>query len=854
MSKAKQPPHVRAARLGGVTAGLAFVLFTGAAHADDWATPGLDAAHSRLSAERSGTSFGSSRWSTRFKNGGLVLASPVVADGFVVTVDLDGMVTVLRGDDGGPVWRASLGSPVRGTPAVARGRVFVPTVDSKLVALGLADGSPLWTADLGGTVLSSPTPIGSDIVVAAGFPQRHILRLSGATGGIVWQSADVMQQSSNTSPAVGDGLVVVGSNGGRYYAFDATTGATRWEYVADGLVHLAAPIIAGGRVYMAGGDDSHHVHAVDAATGAPVAGWPIELPTPAPDVAGTVMGRHRAVSSFASVGGRLFLQTRLDDALDTNGDGVIDDRLSREIVVALDSTTGDQIWQVARGRAEVADPNDVPKFFVCPTPAAYGTDGGAPLLISASTLGRSIVVLDPANGAEQARFVVAGATLASPVFANGRLYSVALDGTIEALGSDVNHAPGAAIPARVAHAADLADFSLHWLAATDPDGELPSYELRIDSDGEILESWQQQIYLPAGTVSVPITAGLVPGVTYSYAIRARDPHGALSPWSALESFTVFQNPPVSVGGIPATSLGAAVASALPGDVITLGAGAYTLADTLHVRGGISIQGAGAGWTTLDATGLPVGISFEGTDPSHRTRLDGAAVTGADTCVSVADGSTGVALSHLIVRDCKKIGVTIAPTGAADVANATLVGNETAVIAAGAARIKNSLLTSNGVGLSSAAGGALASTYNDLFGNQTDYAGLRAGTGDLATAVTFEDLLHRSLRLTEPQPSTDKGDPADPVGDEPAPNGGRINLGAFGGTGEAETTAPSTSIVRPGPGAQPTADPTPPGLTPRGGSAGESSDGACALAGPRRSGWGILACLLLLSCRRRKLRR
>lgn len=34
------------------------------------------------------------------------------------------------------------------------------------------------------------------------------------------------------------------------------------------------------------------------------------------------------------------------------------------------------------------------------------------------------------------------------------------------------------------------------------------------------------------------------------------------------------------------------------------------------------------------------------------------------------------------------------------------------------------------------------------------------------------------------PCIDKGDPRSPVGDEPAPNGGQINMGAYGGTGEA----------------------------------------------------------------------
>ncbi len=34
------------------------------------------------------------------------------------------------------------------------------------------------------------------------------------------------------------------------------------------------------------------------------------------------------------------------------------------------------------------------------------------------------------------------------------------------------------------------------------------------------------------------------------------------------------------------------------------------------------------------------------------------------------------------------------------------------------------------------------------------------------------------------PCIDAGDPNTPVGDEPFPNGGRINIGAYGGTAEA----------------------------------------------------------------------
>ncbi|HMC94472.1 MAG TPA: PQQ-binding-like beta-propeller repeat protein [Polyangia bacterium] len=826
----------RQIRWGGALAFAALgALAAPSARADDWATPGLDAAHDRLSAERSGARFSDGHWAFSPHAAGRALASPVVSDGFVVSADLDGTLSVLSADSGRAVWQVPLGSAVQGTPAIASGRVFVPTIGNRVVALGLADGAPLWTTDLGGMNLSSPTPISGDIIVAAGFPQRHLVRLAGSTGAVVWQSQTIMDQFSNTSPAVSGGLVVVGTNGGHYYAFDAATGVARWEYKADGVVHLAAPIIVGGRVYMAGGDDSDHVHAVDAATGAAMSGWPVSLPAPDPDLAGTRVDRHRAVSSFASVGGMLVIETRLDDALDTNSDGVADQYLSREIVVALDPSSGTLVWQHPLARAVFTDPNDVPKFFICPTPAAFGTDAGAPLLAAASSLTATVSILDVASGNDDGDLTVAGRALASPVMANGRLISVAESGVVEGQLSTVNHPPAAPILAANPHPLDAADVTLRWLPAVDPDAELPSYEVRIDSDGEVLQSYQQQLFPGQGATSIQLVAQPTAGVTYTFAVRARDPHGALSPWSAPETFTVAASGAVTVDGIPATNLRAALAAAQAGSVIMLGAGTYPLSEPLHVGAGVSIQGAGAGRTTLDGTGLAIGVSFDATDASHAAGLDKVTVAGAETCVAVNGGASGIHLTHLVVHDCATTGVKVAATGGANIANATLVGNGTGVDSAGIATIKNSLLTGNGVGLKSDAIGALVSTFDDLFGNQSDYQGLGAGTGDLSTAVMFTDLPGRKLQLAGPQPSTDKGDPADDVGAEPAPNGARINLGAFGGTADAELSASSTVVGDPG-----ATEPTP--ISPP-----ADQGGGCGLAGgPSSGGASLLLVLAMLS--------
>jgi outer membrane protein assembly factor BamB len=821
-----------------------------AARADDWTTLGLDGPRARMTAERSGATFSDGHWTYAPTGHGRVLSSPVVADGFAITADLSGNVSALHADGGGLVWRVNVGSVVQGTPAVARGRVYVPTLANQVVALALADGSTLWTADVGGMAVSSPAIVDADVVLAAGLPQRSLVRLNGDTGAIVWVSPPIMNDFSDSSPAVAGGLIVVGSNGGHFYGFDAATGAARWDYQADGVVALASPLVAGGKVFMAGGDDSDRVHAADLATGTAVPGWPVTLPAPAPDLAGQQLDRHRAVSSPISAGGNVVLVTRLDDSIDTDGDGVPDQFLSRELAIALDPAAGQVVWQRPLARTVTSDVNLVPKFFVCPTPAAFATAGGATLLAVASSLSPTVAVLDAATGNDLNDVSVAGPALASPVVANGRLITASFGGVVEGWLSAVNHPPAAPVPAANPAPLDASDVELHWLPATDPDAELPAYELRVDSDGEVLQSYAQRILLDPGTTSAHLTAPLSAGVTYTFAVRARDAQGADSAWSAPETFTVVVSPPVTLNGNPVAGLQAALESARPGDAIALSAGTYTLASTLHVGAGVEVAGAGAGRTVLDARGLGVGVSFAAIDPKAPTGLDKVTVTGSDTCISVDAGAAGIELTHLVAHDCATAAIAVAAGGTAAVANATLVSNGTGLDVAGNATIKNSLVSGNHVGLATEPAGALTSSYDDLFGNDTGRRGVAAGTGDFSAAVTFADAAAHDYRLLSPQPSTDKGDPADAVGDEPLPDGGRINLGAFGGTADAEPSATSNAKPHPQP---------PPGSarTPTvGDPAARFHDpyGGCGLAGapaPRAAAWswGLILAALALSRRR-----
>ena len=257
-----------------------------------------------------------------------------------------------------------------------------------------------------------------------------------------------MEQFSNTSPAVGAGLVVVGANGGHYYAFDAATGALRWEHVADGLVHLAAPLIAGGRVYMAGGDKSHRVHAVEAATGAVVAGWPIELPAPAPDIAGTSIeppargvvdgGGRRPAAPADAARRRAWTPTPTAAPTATCRASPWSPSTRRRAPSSGSARSGARRGERPERRAEVFRMSDARGVRERRRPGA-----GRRRLVAR---GRGRRARRRVGRRSRAALAVAGAALASPVLANGRLITVATNGAVEGLGSSVNHAPVGAHP------------------------------------------------------------------------------------------------------------------------------------------------------------------------------------------------------------------------------------------------------------------------------------------------------------------------------------------------------------------------------------------------------------------------
>ena len=104
------------------------------------------------------------------------------------------------------------------------------------------------------------------------------------------------------------------------------------------------------------------------------------------------------------------------------------------------------------------------------------------------------------------------------------------------------------------------------------------------------------------------------------------------------------------------------------------------------------------------------------------------------------------------------------------------------------------VTSKGICKSNGYTASVANSYNTVHNFTDVYDGLTAGTGSLTSNPDFADA---SLHLNADSPVIDAGDPASAYSNEPAPNGGRINMGAYGNTASAAVSTAAMYVSKDG---------------------------------------------------------
>ena len=161
------------------------------------------------------------------------LSSPVVAAGSVYFGSGDGNVYALAADSGAVRWRFKTGNVVHASPALAAGILYVGSWDSYFYALDAKSGAQRWRFKTG-----EDPAIGNQVGI-------------------------------QSSAAIANGIVYFGCRDSHLYALDAASGARRWAFSTGTSWVVSSPAVRDGIVYFATSDTAA-VHAVDAASGAPL--------------------------------------------------------------------------------------------------------------------------------------------------------------------------------------------------------------------------------------------------------------------------------------------------------------------------------------------------------------------------------------------------------------------------------------------------------------------------------------------------------------------------------------------------------------------------------------------------------
>jgi len=319
-------------------------------------------------------------------------------------------------------WKFKTGGEVTSSAVVAGGRVYIGSTDANVYCLDLATGRKVWSFATGDAVEAPPTVLGE--LVYVGSVDTFLYALDAKTGKQKWklETEDKILGAANllTDPKTGRQSLVVGSYDFSLYCVEPRTGKKLWRYESGNYIN-GGVAVAKGRTVFGGCDAVVHVVGPDGKSAAKIDAGAYIAATAAFDgrhvyvgnyeggflcadvaagkVAWSYEGDEPFVSSPAVAGGRVLVGCR-------------DNRL-----YCFDRKTGKKLWTFAT-RDEV---NSSP--VVCGGKIVFGSNDGR------------LYVVALADGKKIWSYDLGDAILSSPAVAAGRVIVGCADGYVYAFGS-----------------------------------------------------------------------------------------------------------------------------------------------------------------------------------------------------------------------------------------------------------------------------------------------------------------------------------------------------------------------------------------------------------------------------------
>ena len=289
-----------------------------------------------------------------------------------------------------------------------------------------------WEYTVGFWFESSPAVANGGVYV--GSADGYLSALNAQTGALLWRYK-VADCCIYSSPAVANGVVYVGGynnhdqpNG--LYALNAATGAFLWTYTPVWGGVVSSPVVANGIVYV--GADDGNLYALNASTGSLLWKYPTGSNDSSPAVAdgvvyvGSTDGPDGALYALDTGTGRLLWKyAMVDNQIQTTPavvNGVVYVAFYDGHLCALDAATGARIWGYFTPGA----------VFQSSPAVANGVVYLATQQLPDST---RLYALDASTGALLWAYPISGVSsvTSSPAIANGVLYIGIPDGYLYAL-------------------------------------------------------------------------------------------------------------------------------------------------------------------------------------------------------------------------------------------------------------------------------------------------------------------------------------------------------------------------------------------------------------------------------------
>jgi outer membrane protein assembly factor BamB len=182
-------------------------------------------------------------------------APPIVAGGYVFTLDSEAHVYVFRASDGNPVWNKRL-APKNGTDmptlwgllgkpntvdpasgmgggiAYDAGKIFVTSGFGVVHCMDAATGREIWHHDIGMPIINAPVVSGGRVFFST--YDNHFYALAESDGRQLWDHQGIAEPAGilvSNSAAVSGETVIVPYTSGEIFALQAQNGQVSWSEV-----------------------------------------------------------------------------------------------------------------------------------------------------------------------------------------------------------------------------------------------------------------------------------------------------------------------------------------------------------------------------------------------------------------------------------------------------------------------------------------------------------------------------------------------------------------------------------------------------------------------------------------------